>query len=103
MESESGVDQTSILAFHSIPPEKLRGLQREVYGVILQKGHIPDRLGALLSKHPRTGDSIAINVYVPRRNELMHNDRVRMAFEKKDPDTGNLVKWWEVGNNVYRM
>ena len=96
MEGESGVGQTSVLAFRRAHPEELRGLQKEVYRVILENRPISDRKGASLSKHPRTGKPIEINVYVPRRNELMHDDKVQVACYEKDPLTGNTVKWWEV-------
>ena len=96
MEGESGVRQTSILAFRRITPEELRGLQAAVYDVIRRMGPVNDRVGAKLSKHPKTGKPIRLNVYVPRRNELMHNELVRVAYLDKDKHTGNTVKYWEI-------
>jgi len=96
VEGESGVQQTSIDAFYRITPDELRGLQAEVFRVIKNEGPVCDRIGALRSTHPKTGDPMVINVWVPRRNELMHMELVRFAGLDEDPGTGAMVKHWEV-------
>ena len=84
MEGESGVKQTSILVFHSIPPEEFRGFQENVSKAIAENGPVCDKTGVLKVKLEK-------NVYIPRQNDLIEKELVRTAGVFPDPENGNMV------------
>jgi len=91
VEGESGVQQTSLDAFYSIPPEELRRRQKEVYDVIKEANEpICDKAIAQKLGHP-------INCITARRNELVKKELVRKAYREKypknDPKAHKVIHW----------
>jgi len=91
VEGGSGVQQTSIDAFYSITPAKLRQRQQEVFDVIKNaNGPICDKAIARILGHP-------INCVTARRNELVKKELVRKAYRRKyptnDPKACAVIHW----------